>query len=122
MEKRLPESELELMLIVWQADQPITSSYIMERLQGNKTWGITTVLNLLTRLVDKGFLRCEKQGRLNVYTPLVDHNDYVTNESKSFLSRLHDNSLKSLVATLYNGNGISKKDLDELKQFIEEAE
>lgn len=43
-------------------------------------------------------------------------------ESKSFLQKAHDNSLTSLVASLYDGKNISKEDLDELKKFIEEAE
>lgn len=51
--KKLPDSELEIMMIIWDADEKVTSDYIMEKL--NKTWQKTTVLNFLTRLCDRGF-------------------------------------------------------------------
>ena len=63
--KKLPDSELEIMMIIWDADEKVTSDYIMEKL--NKTWQKTTVLNFLTRLCDRGFLKCHKEGRFNVY-------------------------------------------------------
>ncbi|MCK9479070.1 MAG: BlaI/MecI/CopY family transcriptional regulator [Firmicutes bacterium] len=119
---RLPDSELCIMLIIWEADEPVTSAYILERLKGKKSWGATTVLNFLSRLADRGFLKLEKQGRINHYTPIVCEKDYIDMESKSFLERLHNNSVKSFIASLYDSRGISKEDLKALKKFIKEAE
>ncbi|HOQ38217.1 MAG TPA: BlaI/MecI/CopY family transcriptional regulator [Acetivibrio sp.] len=118
--KKLPDSELEIMMVIWNAEEKVTSDYIMANL--DKTWQKTTVLNFLTRLCDRGFLKYHKEGRLNVYEPLVNKEEYLQKESKSFLQKLHNNSLKSLVASLYDGKNISKEDLEELKKFIEEAE
>ena len=117
--KRLPDAELEVMLIIWEADDVITSDYIMERI--DKDWTKTTLLNFLSRLCDRGFIKCEKQGKHNTYTALVEKEEYLQVESKNFLKKLHHNSLTSFVATLYSVNNISKEDLDELKKFIEEA-
>jgi len=61
-------------------------------------------------------------GRINIYEPLVKKEDYIKEESRSFLQKLHNNSLTSLVAALYDGKSISKEDLEKLKRFIEEAE
>ena len=118
--KKLPEAELEIMLVVWEADEAVTSDYIMECL--DKDWTRPTLLKLLTRLGERGFLRCEKDGRHNVYTVLVPREDYVQEASGTLLQKLHHNSLTSLVASLYDGQKVSKADLDELKRFIEEAE
>lgn len=118
--KRLPDSELEIMMIIWEAEDTVTSDYIMQRI--NKNWVKTTLLNLLTRLCDRGFLECEKVGKHNTYTAIVAKQDYLKLESKNFFEKLHRNSLKSLVATLYSDRNISKEDLEELKRFIEEAE
>jgi predicted transcriptional regulator len=52
----------------------------------------------------------------------VPREDYVQEASGTFLQKLHHNSLTSLVASLYDGQKVSKADLDELKRFIEEAE
>lgn len=116
---KIPEAELEIMMIIWDADKSINADYIMERL--HKSWVKTTLLNFLTRLVKRGFLSCEKSGRINIYTPLIKKEDYLKEESKSFLSRLHSGSVTSLVASLYDGGGITKEDLTELERFIREA-
>lgn len=118
--KRLPDSELELMMIIWEAKEPVSSAYLMERLQGEKNWATTTVLNFLARLAERGFLKVRKQGRINIYSPLIAEKDYIEAESRSFLERLHKSSLKSFVAALYEGQTISSEDAEELKSYIDE--
>jgi len=117
---KLPDAELEVMKIIWESDQPITSADIMEKLKGIKTWGVTTVLNLLKRLLDRGFVTCERKGRFNTYTPAINEQIYRENESKSILNKLYGNSIKSFVASLYDSNSLSKDDLEELRQFIDD--
>lgn len=116
--KKLPESELEIMLIAWEKGSEVTSDYIMERI--DKSWGKTTLLNLLTRLCKRGFMECRKEGKINIYTPIVSKEEYVQSESKSFFEKLYHNSLTGLVAALYDGKSITKEDLEELKRYIEE--
>lgn len=119
--KRLPDAELEIMKIIWEAKEEVTSAYIMEQLKGVKTWGNTTVLNFLARLVERGFVQSERVGKSNIYKAIIEEKSYLQNESKSFLERLHGNSIKSLIAALYNGNTITDQDLKELKNFIDES-
>lgn len=118
---RLPDAELEIMKIIWEAKEEVTSAYIMEQLKGVKTWGNTTVLNFLARLVERGFVQSKRVGKSNVYKAIIEEKSYLQNESKSFLERLHGNSVKSLIAALYNGNTITDQDLKELKNFIDES-
>jgi predicted transcriptional regulator len=118
--KRLPDSELEIMLIIWEAKGSVSSAYLMEKLQGEKEWANTTVLNFLARLVERGFLKVEKQGRINIYSPLIAEKDYVEIESRSFLERMHKSSLKSFVAALYDGRRLSREYAEELKRYIDE--
>ena len=120
MIKRLPDAELKIMMIIWEAKGSVTSAYIMEKLKGEETWGNTTVLNFLARLVDRGFLKREKEGKTNIYTALIEEEIYLESESKSFLERLHGNSIRSLMSALYKGHALSKGDLEELQTFIEE--
>ncbi|MGI6570864.1 MAG: BlaI/MecI/CopY family transcriptional regulator [Caldicoprobacterales bacterium] len=58
----------------------------------------------MSRLCDRCFLKCHKERRYNVYEPQVKKEDYQQRESKSFLQKMHHNSLTSLVASLYDGN------------------
>ena len=120
--QRLPEAELEIMMIVWEAEGSVNSDYIMEKLKGVKEWKRTTLLNLLTRLCGRGYLDCKKEGKINVYTPLIKEKDYLDNASRSFFEKLHKNSLTSLIASLYDTKSVSKEDLEELEKFIKEAE
>ena len=117
---RLPDAELEVMKIIWESGGETTSAYIMDKLGGRKDWAVTTVLNFLSRLADRGFVTVRRSGKANIYTSVVNEAEYIENESRSFLERLHGNSVKSLVASLYTGDAISKDDLEELKRYIDE--
>ena len=117
---RLPDAELVIMQIIWQVNGDTTSAHICQELDGKRDWAVTTVLNFLARLVDRGFLSVRRNGKTNIYAPIVDEDVYLENESKSFLERLHGNSLKSFVTALYEGKAIDQQDLAELRQFIDE--
>lgn len=116
--KRLPESELEIMMIIWKHDGPVNRMEIEEHL--NKDVAAPTVLSFLNRLETKGFVRVEKNGKVNWYTPLVKEADYLQSESKNILQRLYRNSLKNFVTALYDGDGLTEKDLEELRAFLDE--
>lgn len=115
---RLPDAELEIMKVIWAGGGETTSAYIVEKLEGKKNWAVTTVLNFLARLIDRGFLTARRSGKTNLYTPIISEEEYLKCESKFFLERLHGNSLTSFVAALYNGDAISKGDLEELENYI----
>ena len=117
---RLPDAELEIMKIIWKCGGSATSFQISQELEGKKEWAATTILNFLARMVDRGFLTVQRNGKVNTYTSIVDEQDYLEMESRSFLERLHGNSLKSLIAALYSGESISREDAEELKRFIDE--
>jgi predicted transcriptional regulator len=117
---RLPDAELTVMNIIWRSKGEVTSAQVNEMLAGQKDWTATTVLTFLSRLVEKGFLSLRKEGRQNIYQAIIDEGIYVESESKTFLERLHGNSLTSLVAALYSGKAITREDLAALKEYIDE--
>jgi len=118
--RRLPDSELEIMKVIWDAKEPVTSAYISEKLKGKKDWKITSILTFLARLTEKGFIECKREGKVNIYRPLISEQEYLEKESKSILEKLYNNSLTSFVASLYNSNAIAEDELKELQEFIEE--
>ena len=114
---RLPDAELEVMQALWQAaPYPAHTAAITEHL--NRNWKAPTLLKLLSRLEGRGFVRALKEGRVNLYTPLVEREDYLRFESRSFLSRLHGGSLSSLVAALYPDTNLTDEDLSELERIL----
>lgn len=117
--RTLPNSELELMMILWKADGPMTRTEIEERLPQKRKLSKTTVLSFLSRLEEKGFVRVEKEGRSNCYVPLVKEEDYLQQESGSILKRLYGSSVKKFVAALYDGEGLSKDQIEELRDYLD---
>ena len=100
----------------------MTSPYVHEKLKGRRDWALGALMTALGRLCDKGFLRREKQGRNNLYAPLIDEQTYQQREGRTILERLYGNSVTGLVAALYDGHAISNQDLAELRRFLEEKE
>lgn len=119
--KRLPESELEIMQIVWRNPSPVSRMTIEDTLQKVHPLAPTTILTLLARLCEKGFLMLEKDGRTNLYTPLVSERDYLASESRSFLDRMFNGSVAGFAAALCD-SGIKREELEELRRLLEKGE
>ena len=118
--KRLPDSELELMMIIWNHDHAVSRKDIEKHIGAEKKWTATTILSFLTRLVEKGFVEVEKRGKINYYRALIKEQDYMNKESKSILEKMYNNSIKNFITALYDGNNLSDKDITELQTFINE--
>ena len=115
--KRLPDAELEVMQAIWSLEPPVTAAAVQQRV--STEWKATSVLTFLSRLCDKGFLACEKEGRQNYYTPLVSREAYLQRESTSFVKRLCGGSVKNLVASLSDAGALTEQDIEDLRAFLD---
>lgn len=120
LQKDLSNTEFEVMKIVWNNNAPITTNIIMEQLGKEKKWKLPTILSLMTRLVDKGFIRTEKLAKERLYYPIVDRDKYLALETKKFMKSYHDNSLKSFVDLLFEDEEIKDSDINELIDLLKE--
>lgn len=120
--KRLGDAELEIMLAVWGAGEAVTSGYVSDRLRGSRDWALPAVVTSLNRLCEKGFLRCEKRGRANFYTPLISERDYKAAESRGVLTKLFGGSVSGLAAALYDGQALGEREIEELRSFLDGLE
>lgn len=118
-EKKLSDAELDVMLAIWQNRPPVLRSDLEEQLKSHN-WADTTVLTLLSKLVEKGYLSLERQGRRNLYTPLVSERDYRRWANRSFLGKMYQSSLRCMVASLVESSDLTDRDLQELEEFITE--
>ncbi len=122
MIKKLGEAELEIMQVIWKTDAPVTSSFILKQLQERRKWQLSTLMTSLSRLVDKGFLRCDRATGNNLYSSIISENEFKTKESKNFLEKLYHNSIQNMVATLYSNKAIKDSDMNELRKFLDDLE
>lgn len=120
--QRLPESELDIMLVLWNHTPSMNRMEIEKVINTKKSLAPTTILSLLARLEAKNFVEVTKQGKMNLYTPLVSQSDYQAHESQSVLEKLYGNSLKKFVTSLYQGKKVSSEEIQNLSDFLKELE
>ena len=116
--RRLPDSELEVMQAVWACESPVTRADIEELLYKTHPMAMTTLLTLLTRLGEKGFISIEKNGRRSCYTPCISQEEYLARQSKTFVEKLCGGSMSAFATALCN-SGLTKEELAELRDMLE---
>lgn len=118
--QKLPESELDIMIVLWKQKNDMSRSEIEKIVNQKKTLAPTTILTLLSRLEKEGFVSVNRDGNLNKYRWLVSQTEYQQKEGKGMLEKLYGNSVKNFVAALYQGREIDDEDLKELEGFLKE--
>lgn len=116
--RRLPDAELEVMQAIWACEAPVGREAVEERLRPIHPMAPTTLLTLLARLRDKGFVQVEKQGRRHVYTPCVTREAYLASQSRRFLERLCGGSLSAFANALCD-SGLTREELARLRELLE---
>lgn len=119
--RRLPDAELEVMQALWACQAPATRADLEQMLAQTHPMATTTLLTLLTRLKDKGFVSVQPQGRSRVYAPLVAQEVYLAAQSRSFIQKLCGGSLSTFASALCE-SGLSKEELQELRELLKEGD
>ena len=123
---KLPESELEVMHIVWDMEREgyseIHAGEMFRYAPAIGRLKLTTVLTLITRLSGKGYLSSRKVGRVNCYQSLVDETVYNNFATRNFLETVYKNTASGLISALIGGDCLSERDIDALRRYIDESE
>lgn len=116
----ISESEWIVMKIIW-GNAPKTLPEILNGLKHTE-WSTTTIQTYLARLVKKGALATERQGKGYLYYPALSETDCQIAESRTFLNRVYDGSLSQMVKGFVKSGNLSADELNELKELILEQE
>jgi len=116
---RISGAERVVMEALWRR-HPLTAEEITAEVLMQQKWGAATVKTLINRLLKKRAIEAERGGRRYRYSPLLDRADYVHAESQSLIDRLFDGRLAPLVSHFSRRQQLSRRDIAELKQLIEE--
>ncbi|MEZ3461787.1 MAG: BlaI/MecI/CopY family transcriptional regulator [Lachnospiraceae bacterium] len=114
---QISEAEYEVMKIVWKY-APISTNEITDRLVKTTSWSPKTIQTLIKRLVTKGALTYEKQSRVFVYTPLVDKDEYIGQESSSFLNRFYDGDISAMLSAFIDHDRLSDSEISTLRSLL----
>lgn len=118
--EQLSHSEEQVMVALWDCGRAATRREIAARLPARCHWADTTLLNFLLRLEKKSFVRTEKQGNRNVYTPLVRRLTYCGAVSEAHLQTLYGGDLRALVRALADTDRLSYADIERLLRWLGE--
>jgi predicted transcriptional regulator len=117
----ISDAESVVMDVLWRK-APLSAEDVVAALATTTDWQEPTIKTLLNRLLKKGVVAAERDGKRYLYRPLLKRADYVHSESKTLLDRLFDGRVAPLVAHFSEQRKLSKKDLAELKRLIEDLD
>ena len=118
-EHRLPEAEFIVMKEIWESGSPVTSAQIMNKIGLDRGWKPQTLLTLLSRLTERGFIEVRPgKGREKLFTALVSRDEYLARETSAFMDEVHGRSISSLLAAL-NRETLSDSEMNELQVWFD---
>src|SRR3954468_7815582 len=117
--ERIAEGEYAVMEVLWE-DAPLTAAEVAERVPPERGWTLATVKTMLSRLLAKGVLAHEEDGRRYLYRPAIDRADYVAEESGRLIDRMFGGRLTPLVAQLAARDRLSARDIEEIEALLRE--
>ncbi len=120
MSERISEAELAVMEVLWSAARPLTAVEVADGIGPARAWSDRTVKTMLGRLLAKGVLAHEEDGRRYLYRPTVERQRYVAGESRRLVDRLFGGRAAPLVAHLAENKGLSEQDIAELEALLKE--
>ena len=114
---KISDSELAVMKVLWGAGEALSVTEIRETLQRDRGWEPTTVKTLVGRLVSKGAVRQEKRN-VFYYSPLISEEAYNAWATDTLIRKLYNGSARDLVAALVQSEGLSRDDIEELRNMF----
>ncbi|PXX44214.1 BlaI/MecI/CopY family transcriptional regulator [Undibacterium pigrum] len=117
----ISEAESLVMETLWQR-HPMAAEEVSAILVQQQDWQEATVKTLLNRLLKKGAIKAEKDGRRFLYSPFLKREQWLMCESKGFLDRMFNGRIAPLVAHFSEQKKLSKQDIAELKRLIGELD
>ncbi|WZO99868.1 BlaI/MecI/CopY family transcriptional regulator [Isosphaeraceae bacterium EP7] len=115
------KSELEVARIVWELGGA-TVRQVLDALPTERGLDFKTVQTYLRRLEAKGYLRTEREGRSNVYRPMIRPGQVIGEVFDDFLNRLFDGRVLPLFEHLVNDRGLSVDELKQLHELLDRLE
>lgn len=117
--ERISEAEYVVMEALWRR-APQTAADVCEDICAARGWTIATVKTLLSRLVAKGALVTQPDGRRFLYTPVLARSAYVGGESRRLVDRLFGGRAAPLFAHLAEAEALSDQDIAEIERLLKE--
>ncbi len=117
MMSQISEAEAVVMDVLWR-NHPLGADEVVAALAG-RDWAEPTIKTLLNRLLTKGAVSAGRDGRRYLYSPVLQRQAWVAEQSTGMLDKLFDGRVAPLVAHFSQRGQLSAQDIAELKQLIQ---
>ncbi len=114
----ISDAESVVMQVLW-THSPRSAEDVLSALAGAQGWALSTVKTLLNRLLRKGAVAAERDGRRFLYAPKLSREAWLQQQSTGLLDRLFDGRVAPLVAHFCEHRKLSPGDVAELRKLIE---
>lgn len=117
----ISDAEAVVMDVLWKR-HPASADEVVAALAGRAEWAEPTVKTLLNRLLNKGAIQAEKEGRRYLYSPVLSRDAWLAEQSAGLVDRLFGGRVAPLVAHFSEQRKLSSVDIAELKRLIAELD
>ena len=117
----ISDAESTVMEVLWQRS-PLGADEVVAALAGAQDWQEATIKTLLNRLLKKGAIAAEAEGRRYRYSPVLTRDAWLTQTSRGLLDRLFGGRVAPLVAHFGEQKALTRKDIDELRALLEKLD
>ncbi|MDL5033067.1 BlaI/MecI/CopY family transcriptional regulator [Pelomonas sp. APW6] len=115
----ISDAESQIMQALW-GRHPLSAEDILAALPAQDGWQLGTVKTLLNRLLNKGAVKAEREGRRYLYEPLIERAQWEGKESLGLVDRVFGGRLSPLVAHFSAHRKLSPEDAEALRQLLKE--
>jgi len=115
---QISDAEFEVMNVIWKY-APINTNDIIQQISREKSWNPKTIQTMIFRLEKKGVLTHEKEGRIFVYSPLIQKESYLEIAKNTFINRFFDGAFNQMVVNYLSKHELTDKDIDDLQKILD---
>ena len=121
--KELSKCEGMVMKVIWGSGDVLTMQEITVKVNDlfQKTWKTQTVSTYLARLVKKGYLSMERQGRLFYYHPLIAEEDYAQGEIAKCMDMWGDAKVGALLSAFTQSKGLTDEEREYIRSILDDG-
>ncbi len=115
---QISDAEWVVMNLIWNSS-PIEASEVIDQIATDNGWSAATVKTMLHRLVRKGALATEQNGKKYLYTPAVRRDACVRQASRSFLERVFGGDATPALIHFVKVAKLTAKDIEEIRVLLD---
>ena len=115
---KLSDAELDIMLVLWECEDPIRPSALLEIMNETRSWSISTLQTLLARLYEKKVVSFNVEKRFRYFYPIVTKEEFALQETKHLISKVGASSPVSLMAGLLGNANLTAEEIAQLEALL----